>query len=752
MVLETGLITPDTYYKPVKKQISPVLALSATVLFAGVLSACGGGGAGGGNPSSPPKVTSKPSTQPTSIPRDHQVHIVVGFSTGKQTTQVVPGNGDHTAVLPRNGQFTDGGPLAGARIAYPDGSIQVADAKGVFRPADSAYALKNQKLLQTNPQAQPLVIVSDPSGKAKPSTARVAAYASAILPTSAVVRSTRAATMGTIQNLAGVALLQPTSTIFSSDSLSLDVEGSDINNNTVDLSTATVTYGATTPQGGTVIPIVGTTEAYYFPPALGSGSATDTINVTVSVPGAANTQFTATNSILVVAAADAVQVSGSIQTAGATPMPGSVALFAQVLKHNLPPNYWLASADDLGNYSAGVPANQLFSLIVGAPPPFSPTSSFDYFVGASTADGSITSYPSGSPGLASLNLFLPTGAVVFNNSPPDSLPSFVGIVRDAWYNTVDASQQRIFDAGSGIQPLLAAVPTSFPSPAVPAPVGSGQLANWCYQWEQLGGAATLVVAEANGPNCSQPGNDGFTVQLGASAGSYNFVKYTSNTNYAIAAPLDVVTNALLVKSGSWQQTLVGTPSNITSDNANVQEQLYDAANQVFGSPVYNETLSYAYSTSGGLSTEQYTNDNRISAADGSTVAVYNATKTQVSALPNCKPCSTISGTVQENFDPASGAFHNNYTISGSLNSDGSALLTYQSQADASKVVIPLAPNAQQNAAPYCLVCSGNAASVFDTDGTSQIGSFTVSNARLVQFLVLDPTQGGKQVDSLGFIL
>ncbi|MDP9018429.1 MAG: hypothetical protein M3N19_08925, partial [Candidatus Eremiobacteraeota bacterium] len=714
--------------------------------------ACGGGGgtAGAGSPGNP-KVTSKPTSQPTSIPRDHQVHIVIGFSTGKQTTQVVPGAGDHAAVLPKNGQFTDGGPLAGARIAYPDGSIQIADSRGVFRPADSAYALKNQKMLQTNPQAQPLVIVSDPSGKAKPSTARVAAYASAIVPTSAVVRSTRAATMGTIQNLAGISLLQPTSSIFSSDSLSLDVEGSDINNNTVDLSTATVTYSSATPQGGTVIPIAGTTEAYYFPPSLGGGSATDTINVTVSVPGT-TTPFTASNSVLVVAAADAVQVSGSIQTASATPMPGSVALFAQVLKHNLPPNYWLASADDTGNYSVGVPANQIFSLILGTPPQFSPTASFDYFVGASTADGSVTSYPSGGPGLASLNLFLPTSAVIFNNAPSDSLPSYVGFVRDAWYNTVDASQLRIFDAGSGIQPILAAVPTTFPSPAAPTPVGSGQLANWCYQWEQLGGAATLVVAEASGANCSQPGNDGFTIQLGPAAGSYSFVKYTSNTSYTIAAPLDVVTNALLVKSGSWQQTLTGAPSSITSDLASVQEQLYDAANQVFGSPVYSETLSYAYSLNGGLSSEQYTNDTRVSAADGSTVALYNATKTQVDALPGCAPCYTITGAVQENFDPASGVFHNNYSISGSLNSDGSALLTYQSQSDASKIVIPLATNTQQNASPYCLVCAGNPASVFDTDGTSKVGSFTVSNARLVQFFVLDPAQGGLPVDSLGFIL
>lgn len=737
-----------------KKHFSTFQGPLVVAFFAISLSACGGGGAGS---PAPGKTSSAPGATPvpTSAARQYQVHKIISFNTGEQFTQTVPGNGNHAPPIPPGGRLRDGGPVAGALITYPDGSVQIADSSGVFLPSASSYAQKNQNKLQTDPNAQPLIVVSDPAGQAKPSTARVAAYVSAPLAVSAMVRSTKSGTLGSIENLAGISLLQPNSSIFSTDSLNLDVQGTDVNNNVVDLSSATIAYPATTPAGGSIVQIPGTTEAYYFPPALGSGSTTDSISVSVSAPNT-STQFTANNTVLVVASSNAVQVSGTMQTSGGTPMPAALALFAQLSKY-FPPNYWLASADSSGNYIANVPADQLFNIVVGAPPSFSPTGNLDLFVGSSSADGSDTSYAAGAPGTATLGLFLPPSPIIFTNAGADSLPSFVGFVRDAWYNSVDASQTRIFDAASGIQALLAAVPSAFPSPAAPTPIGSGVFATWCYQWQQPGGVTTLLVAEAEGPNCSQPGNDGYTVSPGPNANAYSYVKYTSNTAYTIASPLDVTTNAMLVKSGTWSQTLTGSPSAITSDTASVQVQLYDAANQVFGSPVYNESLQYQYTLGpGGLSTEHYSNDTRTSAADGSIVAVYDATKTQTAALSSCQgstaSCYAVTGTVQENYDPSSGAFQSNFTIATTLNGDGSQTSTYQSASDGSKVVIPLASNAQQNSSPYCLVCSGNSASVFDVDGVSQLGSFTVNNARLVQFLVLDPTQGGAQVDSLGFIL
>lgn len=733
-----------------KKRFVSTGFIVAALLAGAALSACGGGAGGTGSVASTGgSVAATPN--PTASPRSYQVHIVVGFS-GQRQTQTVPGNGDHAAVLAPGGK--DGGPLAGARITYPDSSVQIADANGVFRPSASIYGTKNQKLLQTNPQAQPVVVVSDPAGKARPSTARVAAYASATLPTASAMRRPAGTTnLASINTLAGVALLQATSSIFSSDSLDLDVQGSDTHDNVVDLSSAQINYSATS---GSVVQVPGTSEAYYFPPAVASGSINDTISVSVSVPGTPNSPaFTASNQVLVVAASSAVSVSGTVQTASGTPIPGAVALFAQLSRY-FAPNYWLAASDDNGGYVADVPQGQQYSLVLGAAPPLAPGPDFNFFVGASNASGTVTSFNSGSGASASLDLFLPVNPTVFNNAPSNALPPFVGFVRDAWYNTVDATSVRVFEANNGIQPLLAAVPASFPSPASPAPLGAGQYASWCYQWELLNAVPSLVVAEATGPNCSQPGNDGFVVRPGSAAGTYSYTKYLSNTSYPIASPLDVATNAMLVETGSWSQSLSGSPAAPSSFSASVQSQFYDAANQVAGSPVYTDSLQYSYALQGnGLGVEQFTNDTRASAADGSTVAIYNATKTQVAALASCagttSPCYAISGTVGEQFDPASGSFTSNYTISSTLNGDGSAVMTYSSAADASKVVIPLAPAAQQNVSPYCLVCASGPASVYDVDGTTKIGSFTVNNARLVQFFVLDPSTG-LPVDTLGFIL
>ncbi|GAC1654024.1 MAG: hypothetical protein NVS9B12_04380 [Vulcanimicrobiaceae bacterium] len=716
---------------------------SAALVLA--LTACGGGG-GSGSPGV--RGSTQPPPPPPAAGRPYQVRIVIGFS-GARSTETVPGNGNNLAIGPAGSK--DGGPVPGARITYPDNSTQVADAGGVFVPSASSYAQKNQKFLQTNPNAQPLVVVSVPAGKTKPSTARVAAYASAPVVTAAVLRSPSSATLGMINNLAGVSLLQPTSSMFSSDVLDLDVQGSDVHDNVVDLSSAQISYASA--AGGQIVPIPGTTEAYYLPPAVGSGSITDSITVTVTVPNT-TTQFTSSNNVVVVAAANAVALTGTLETSGGSAMPGSVALFAQLSKY-FPPNYWLSAADDKGNYAANVPSSQLFNLVVGAPAAFSPSGNFDFYVGSSDSAGAVSSFNSGPGPSAALNLFLPASAVPFNNAPSAALPSFVGFVRDAWYNTVDASTLRIFEAGTGIQPLLAAVPATFPSPAAPVAVGSGQLATWCYQWQQPGGVPTLVLVEATGPNCTQPGNDAFTIAP-APGGSFSYVKYTSNTTYQVSSPLDVTTNTQIVESGTWQQSLTGSPA-ISSDLASVNVQLYDVANQVLGSPVYNESLQYSYSLNpAGLSSELFSKDTRTSAADGSLVAVYDAAKTQTAPLASCagtpSQCFSISGTVSENYNPTSGSFLYTYTIGGSINGDSSATLTYQSMTDASKVVIPLASDVQANASPYLLVGATAPGRVYDVDGISQIGSFTVNNARLVQFLVLDPTQGGAQVDSLGFIL
>src|ERR1700730_737176 len=131
--------------------------MKKSLVVAALLALVGCGGAGGSTQGPPPRVTPVP--VPTSTPRAYQTRYVVAGST-RRLVQVVPLGSSPAA--PPGGSI--GAPVAGAVVTYPGGSRQLADASGVFVPSQSSYGVAHRKLLQTVPEAQPYVVIADPTG------------------------------------------------------------------------------------------------------------------------------------------------------------------------------------------------------------------------------------------------------------------------------------------------------------------------------------------------------------------------------------------------------------------------------------------------------------------------------------------------------------------------------------------------------------------------------------------------------------
>lgn len=737
-------------------------------LFAVVLSvaACGGGGGSGAvgvRPTTPPQsVVPVPTSSGIAI----QGHWFIG-PNALHASELVPAG--QPAVLPPGG--IDGGGIAHAIVIYPDGSKQIADANGYFNPSASSYALAHQKLLQGNALAQPQVILVDPLGINPPTSATVTAYqsASTLIARQAVPGSGRhlklpfASVALTQTNLAGITLLPQQGALFSGGLLFMNVLGTDANNNVVNLNGATITWSA---NSGTISTFAGNQSAYYLPPAFGGGTLNDQVSVTVQVGSDPNNVFYASTPVTVVSQGSIATVTGTL-TVNGTPAPQGLAVFAQPGPSQLfSPTLWLGQADANGNYTAQLPALSQFGLGIGVPDALSPSGSFGIYV-ATQPNGS-SSYASGPQGSTqSLPLVLGAGAIPFSFvSPYDlgSVPSYVSSVRNAWYDGYETFIHRIFQANSGIQRLLSNQPTSFPSAI--ASVGSGQFSHWCYQWQSISGTPSLVVVENSNSTCTSPGNEAYVVQS-TGTGMYAYAHYASNTDYVLSGTVDVITNSLLVESGNWSQTLVqDTQGNITSDQASLTADYYDINNQTLGSPVYAETLAYAYSLgSGGLSSEQFTNDTRTSLFGGATISIENATVAQDVALgaSGCQApgttqaCFTVTGSEKVDVD-GSGSLDGSFSISDTFNGDGSGQVVFQSTSagDSSKIVLPLAADVYGNS-HNCIVCSTNLGQIYDTDGVTYIGTIEIDNTRLVKVIIYDTTPGSSTlgpdpIDSLGFVL
>lgn len=752
-------------YRVLRMLVAPSLIVLA-------LAACGGGGGGGSAPGPGPS----PTPQPTANANTYQVRFIIE-EDGSTGLEVVPSGGQ--PVAPSGGQV--GQPDAGAIVTYPDGSTQIADASGDFVPAQSTYAQANAHQLETSPEAQPYVVVSDAQGKAAPTALYVSAYNGATLATASFARRPQgglrlASSSQPTVSLGGVRTLPAGFALFTNETTTLHVQGVDIDGHLTALTSAQISWNA---AQGIVTPIAGTAEAIYAPPQIsGSSSTLDTITATVGFAGS-SLQFTATSTAQVFPPGAGVLLSGTVSNASGSALANSAALFVQA---NVPrvfhPYYWLALAGGAGSYSRYVPANQLLTSILGITAASS-GGAFGYVVADSSAapnQAQPSMFTSGNMGTSQTDgLMLPASPVAYIDTAglaKNSIPPLIPFLRDAHSATSNALTRHVYDADSGIQALLASPPasSSLPSPSTPALLSSGMFYHWCYQWEMLAGAETLVLEENSGSTCAQGGNDAFTVTPGSTTGAYSFVHYyLSSGTYAVSGPTLDPTNggsALLAHTGSWMQTLQESSGTITSDSATVQGQYYNQSHQTLGTPAYDEQLAYQYTLGSGspaLATVTISNDTFSNAANGHVLQQSNRTETQVNPLHGTGgcvssggvsvqgvPCYTVTGTLTRTYYVSSGTFTKTFAINETLNGDGSASLKYASQnpGDASYVSVPVASYTQRSAGS-CLVCSSNPGAVFDVDGTTQLASFTINRALLTQVNLLS---NGSAVGAFAFTL
>ncbi|GAC1402701.1 MAG: hypothetical protein NVSMB64_02940 [Candidatus Velthaea sp.] len=716
---------------------------------------CAGGTAGSARSSLPlpsplPSAAAPAPTPPPTTGRQYLTRFVVSLS-GQRSLQVYPLTG--APVAPPGG--TVGGVVAGAVVSYPDGTTQIADATGSFAPFRSTYAQARQKLLQTSPQSQPVVIVSDPKGTAKPVAAHVSAYASGSTVSVRAVRTIRSLrrqprAAGVSINIAGIATLPSVQSVNSGDQVIFDLEGSDDQGNVVALEGARIAWSA---QLGVITPIAGTNEAVYFAPVFAAGAQVDTIDANVAIPGT-SVSFDSTSAVTAIGSATATTVGGIARTGDGSPIAGGVTLLVQ---NNLPrgfgPDYWLGTTDATGAYTQVVPASTSFTPALGVPPAQSPSGAFDLF--AALAGGNPAFTTGGAGAVFALDLMLPPAAAAYVDIPSaDALPSAVGNVRDAWYATTTDLTAALFQPDSGVQPLLANPPGGMlPFPAQPQPVGSGAFAQYCYQWETIDGAASLVLVEATGANCSAPGNVALIVTPTA-VNAFSFARYAQATPYAIAAPLDPVPpGAFVVAAGNWLQAPVQSGGQIVSDDVSAGYRLYDLAHQSLNAPLFDETLTTHYDRLGSGSKTMILADTIVAHDTGVAISAYTGARTEFApcSAGSGAQCLALMGTLTRTYTSDAGPFSRAFNIDVRQNGDGSGTLTYASatSGDLGRVVIPLASNAAATAA-NCRVCAGAPGLEYDIDGTTQVASFTITTAGLVQLNLLDLNR--QPVSTLTFVL
>jgi len=718
--------------------IHPVRALIAAFAVAAVvpLGACGGGGGSGptvgpAQPSASPAVTPAPTAVGTQA-----FHIVIE-SSGIRTVALAPSGA--SLVLPPG--FLAGSPVANAAVTYPDGSVQYADGSGVFRASASSYAAKYAATLQTSAAAQPFVKVSDPQGGVVAAGANVVVYASS----------------GATPRLGGVVLLPTAALLFSGSALTLVAAGTDVDDLVASLGNAQVSWQSA--NGATIVPLPGTNQATYLAPALPAGSqpSIDTVTVTVIVAGVA-VPYTAATQVQTIATGGAFTATGTIAAPNGLLGGGTAAFIASDRPRLFPSFNFFALADANGAYSALLPPNMDFNLGIDAP------GSAANISPATLTPGGGSSFTSGAAGASGVaNLLLGTSGELDDSKDDakNAYPDPVVSVRDAWLAR-EVTRPYPFWADAGVLGVLTAGPSNGPMKSI----GSGLFAQWCYQWQNNGGTNVLAIVENADATCTAPGNDAFDITPQASSGAYAFMEYrTISGGYALSGTVSASANALLVASGSWQQNLTNSGGGATGDLASVQIAFYGPVSQTLSSPVGNLAFQYTYSASGNSANNsasvQLGNITFGDPVTGLNLATGSAALTRSVATSSCvgsgsSICYAGTASLVRTYAIVGTSATRSYTTQDVINGDGSEMHTVtNANSGASYVTIPIA-SALARAQGSCIVCSSKLGALFDSDGQTQIGAYTVSASQAVGLSLLNTSEGdlqpGTLFGALGFVL
>lgn len=685
------------------------MRIATVTLACALLAGCGGGGA-----------TAPAGAGPVSTPAPHTLTTMAFHIIGPASV--------HAVVIARAGTpisvppgFQLAGPVVDGVLTYPDGSTQTTDSNGLFSPADSSYVQLHSATLQTSAVTQPSVKVSSPAGAL--GTTNVLSFAA---PSSVP--------------LAGVTLVPNAAKVFSGEIVVLSAVGTDTDDRITPLDGMGVKWSSA--AGATIAPIAGTAQALYVAP---SGAAlNDIVTATVQVPGD-SAVYSATTHVETIPAAQGYRISGTMTDASGAALSNASAVFLADDAPRVYPSFdFYAQGDAKGAYTRLLPPNQTFGLAVLSPGALS----------AVLAGTSANELQTGSAGMGGIGNLV-ASSTEFDDSKDDAKNAFpdpIVSVRDGWF-AQELMRPYPFWADSGVLAVLAAAPT-VNAPA--APVGSGLFSQWCYQWQSRSGVEVLTIIENTGTSCSSGGNEAFEITPQAASGSYAFSEYRSTSGaYPLNGTLSASANALNVASGSWQQTLSGTPAAPLGDSAAVQISLFGPASS--GASIAQLAFTYGYAPSGTSATMHVDSAQLSDSAAGITLANASGAALRSMDATACAgaaaACYSGSATISRQYP---GSATRTYQAQTVVSGDGSMSFTVASTnaGDASAIVLPVAA-AQTRAAGSCVVCASAAGALFDLDGKTRLGSFSVSAAQGVAFNLLDTAEGeapGQPIDALAFAL
>ena len=687
------------------------------------LAACGGGGASAppsgpsAAPSGAPSATATPAALPTPIASPvstYVFHIVTLTSTSGLAAYNTT-----TPALPTG--TTLGSPVPNAILTYPDGSTQTADASGTLLASASSYATTHALVVQTSGGTAPFVRLADP-----------------LSASSGGGTLSASTTSGQSARFAGITVAPNGDELFSGQNVTLVAQATTLDD-LVTVPSGSVTHWSSS-VNASILPTDATgTQVVYVAPSV-NVLTTDIVTATFTPPGS-SLVFSAQSYVTILPTANAVSVSGTVT--GAT---GNLAadFFADDAIHVFPSYNFFTSVGNTGTYSnLLLPPNQEFFASILA------TSSGVTTASPASVNGNGQAFSSGSSSTAVADL-APLGQPFGDarddakNAPPDPIVS----TRDAWeFTQVFASQP--FWADSGILSILAAPPNLNAGPTI---VGTGILADWCYQWTLTNGVTSLAIIENTSASCSNStsGTTGYLVTPQSVSNSYTFTEFRHVTGgYAVNAALTPSSGSVQVLTGSWSQALTQNGGAISGDTASVTISLLGPISQAAGNLAQEQVgFAYSYSVSNGVATTVLSNvamidpTNNLPLASAQTIAFTpQGSAGACAGLP--RACYSFAGTVTRIFNLSSGAQTQAFAINGVLNGDGSLALTMSTTGTGSDLAATFLPigSASTRAQGSCVVCLAQPGSSLDQNGSSQVGQLTVSSSGIATFSQLATQEG-----------
>ncbi len=676
-----------------------LFTIVATLVF---VSACSGA------PGASNSASSLGSSQPTSYVGGNglpsEIHVVIEDGVAKS---LLVGPAD---VPPPPGFVTR--PLALGIVQYPDGSTQITDARGRFDPSESAYGIANAAELENNPDAAPIVLIADPADAVPPIVAEL----------DAAKRATSPSTSGTVlpQNayvhlldadagvLGSIAVHPRTQNAIDGTSLALEATAHDTDGHVTSFGATPVTW---TVSAGSIHPFPGTAWAIYTAPTIGSGLASITASASSTASAA---PLTSGATIAYVDRSSLATVDGTLANAGIPVARGTMAFYQRSgLPTRFRPFLWFASVRD-GRFHANLPPHthvvplardsgrSTFGLVTAA-------SGLPDFLSPSLTDRATT------PAFS-----LPLAAPAFVDTAQVTPPPIAASIHDAWYATRLPFQGHIFDADSGLQPILAK-PGAIPSGIVSA----GPFRFWHYTWTGSPLALVLVSADRNGA----PGRESAIVTPTTTPDTFAFARYDAPISLSLAEPLVAAqTGTLLRAGGTWTQTVTAH-----AFNATVTESHYAGSHQNVAAPLYTETLGYARDALGGIAITRDT----LSDAAGRRLWTLDATRTGYVAANagTTTPVYGFDASLVRYYRSHAGETAKHFALVGTANGDGSGHVASRNVDSSVTTSYDLAPSAS-------LLARATNGTVVDANIALPIATFTITKNYVVEAVVgADPAAG-----------